>query len=89
MPDQHARDFALDDLELAQRQRCVAKLTLLDTLLDASALCQPGIDADVYAAELRTIALQLETLTRQVEALAPIPTRETAYPEARDASISA
>lgn len=44
---------------------------MLDTLLDASTLCQPGIDADVYAAELRTIALQLETLTRDVEALSP------------------
>ena len=44
---------------------------MLDTLLDAATLGRPGIDADVYAAELRTIALQLEALTRQVEALSP------------------
>ena len=44
---------------------------MLDTLLDASTLAQPGIDADVYAAELRTIALQLEALTKQVEAISP------------------
>ena len=44
---------------------------MLDTLLDASSLCQPGVDADVYAAELRTIALQLESLTKDVEALSP------------------
>ena len=44
---------------------------MLDTLLDAAMLGQPGIDADTYAAELRTIALQLEALTRQVEAISP------------------
>jgi hypothetical protein len=46
---------------------------MLDTLLDAAGLAQPGIDAEVYAAELRTVALQLEELMRQVEAV------ETAY----------
>jgi hypothetical protein len=44
---------------------------MLDTLLDAAQLTKPGIDADIYAAELRTIALQLEALTRQVEAMSP------------------
>ena len=44
---------------------------LLDTLLDAASLAKSGIDADIYAAELRTIALQLEALTRQVEAVSP------------------
>ena len=44
---------------------------MLDTLLDAAALAQPGVDADVYAAELRTLALQLEAITRQVEAISP------------------
>ena len=42
---------------------------MLDTLLDAAALGRPGVDADAYAAELRTIALQLEALTRQVESI--------------------
>ena len=44
---------------------------MLDTLLDASMLARPGMDAQAYAAELRTIALQLEELTRQVEAISP------------------
>ena len=44
---------------------------MLDTLLDAAALARPGFDGDVYAAELRTIALQLDELTRQVEAISP------------------
>jgi hypothetical protein len=46
---------------------------MLDALLDASDSCRPGIDAHVYAAELRTIALQLEALSKDVEALAPPP----------------
>ncbi len=44
---------------------------MLDALLDAATLAQPGVDAEVYAAELRTIALQLEALTKQVEAISP------------------
>lgn len=45
---------------------------MLDTLLDAAALGKPGIDCEIYAAELRTVALQLEELTRQVEAISPV-----------------
>ncbi len=48
---------------------------MLDTLLDAAGLAQPGVDAEVYAAELRTVALQLEELMREVEALAPAQTQ--------------
>lgn len=59
---------------------------MLDSLIEAAALCRPGLGAQVQAVDLDTIALQLETITRQVEALAPIP---TAYRETRDASISA
>ena len=44
---------------------------MLDTLLDAAALARTGHDREAYAAELRTIALQLEELTRQVEAISP------------------
>lgn len=44
---------------------------MLDTLLDAASLAQPGIDSAAYAAELGTVALQLEELTRQVEAISP------------------
>lgn len=44
---------------------------MLDSLLDAATLARPGFDGDVYAAELRTLALQLDALTRQVEAISP------------------
>ncbi len=44
---------------------------MLDALLDAATLARPGVDAEAYAAELRTIALQLEALTKQVEAISP------------------
>nr|MDP8995280.1 hypothetical protein [Pseudomonadota bacterium] len=43
---------------------------LLDSLLDAAAAARPGIDAERYAAELRTMALDVEDLTRRVEAVA-------------------
>ncbi len=42
---------------------------MLDTLLDAATLGRPGIDAEVYAAELRTIGLELETLIGQMESI--------------------
>jgi hypothetical protein len=44
---------------------------MLDALLEAASLARPGADADVYAAELRTIGFQLEALTREVEAISP------------------
>ncbi len=44
---------------------------MLDTLLEAAALARPGHDGEVFAAELRTLALQLEALTREVEAVSP------------------
>jgi hypothetical protein len=44
---------------------------MLDTLLDAAALARPGHDGEAFAAELRTLGLQLEELTRQIEAASP------------------
>ena len=44
---------------------------VLDTLLDAATRGKHGADAEIHAAELRTIALQPEALTRQVEAITP------------------
>jgi hypothetical protein len=44
---------------------------MLDTLLEAATLARSGVDAEVYAAELRTIGYQLEELTRQVETVSP------------------
>ena len=44
---------------------------MLDSLLDAASLARPGADADIYAIELRTLALELESVTRQIEAISP------------------
>lgn len=44
---------------------------MLDTILEAAALARPGQDGDAFAAELRTLGLQLDELTRQVEAASP------------------
>lgn len=44
---------------------------MLDAMLDATLLARSGIDAQVYAAELRTLALQLEELIQEVESISP------------------
>ena len=41
---------------------------VLDSLLEAASLARAGVDSEIYGAELRTIAAELETLTREVEA---------------------
>lgn len=63
---QHVLDEAFERIE----EEILPSLSfILDSLLDAAALARPGADADIYAAELRTIGAELESLTRQVEAL--------------------
>ena len=44
---------------------------LLDTLLDASERRHMAISPEAYAAELRTLALQVEALTQDIEAASP------------------
>jgi hypothetical protein len=44
---------------------------VLDSLIDAASLARPGVDAQRYASELRTIAAQLQTLQQEVEAVLP------------------
>jgi hypothetical protein len=46
--------------------------TLLDALLDTASHARAGVDAEVHAAELRTLGLQLQQLTAQVEAICPV-----------------
>ena len=46
---------------------------LLDSLLEAAAGARPGFDAERHAAELRAMASEVEMLTRQLAALAPLP----------------
>ena len=71
MSTQEQRDGLEEAFERIEGTILPSISMMLDALLDAAALARPGIDADVYAAELRTIALQLEALTKQVEAISP------------------
>jgi hypothetical protein len=78
---QHVLDQAFERIE----ESILPSLSLiLDSLLDAAALAQPGTDAEIYAAELRTIGAELESLTRQVEALAA----EQVRPQPRQRSVA-
>jgi hypothetical protein len=64
----HSLDEAFERIE----ETILPSISLmLDTLLEAAQFAKPSKDAEIYAAELRTIALQLEALTRQVEAASP------------------
>ena len=64
----HGLDEALNRIE----ETILPSISMmLDTLLDAAALAQPGFDAEAYAADLRSMAAQLETITRQMEAISP------------------
>ena len=44
---------------------------LLDGLIDSAVLALPGIDSAAYALELRSLAGQVDDLTRRVALLAP------------------
>jgi hypothetical protein len=46
---------------------------MLDALLDAAAMARPGKDAASYAAQLQTLAGELQSVTRQVEMLSALP----------------
>jgi hypothetical protein len=79
---QHVLDEAFERIE----ESILPSLSLiLDSLLDAAALARPGTDAEIFAAELRTIGAELESLTRQVEALSA----QQARPKRRQRSAAA
>jgi hypothetical protein len=66
MDDQRHLDEAFEAIE----ETILPSISMmLDTLLDAATLAQPGVDAEVHASELRTLSVQLDALTRQVEAI--------------------
>jgi hypothetical protein len=46
---------------------------MLDSLLDAASLARPGMDAETYAENLRAVALKLQDVTLDVEALSATP----------------
>jgi len=41
--------------------------SLLDNLLDSAALARPGVDADLYATELRNTAMRVDALTLLIQ----------------------
>jgi hypothetical protein len=47
--------------------------TMLDMLIESASLARAGADAEAHAAQLRGLALELDSVTSQVEALsAPV-----------------
>ena len=80
------RQLALDEAFERIEESILPSLSLvLDSLLDAAALARPGADAEIFAAELRTIGAELESLTRQIEAM----TAERAWPKPRQRTAAA
>jgi hypothetical protein len=71
MPDGDATRQLEEAFERIEETILPSLSMMLDTLLEAAALARPGHDGEVFAAELRTLGLQLEELTRQVEAVSP------------------
>jgi hypothetical protein len=51
---------------------------MLDSLLDAASLARPGADADAYAGQIRALAAELESVTRQLEAVSKLRGAEAA-----------
>ena len=67
-----SHSFQIDEAFGAIEETILPSISmLLDTLLDAASSARAGTDAEVHAAELRTIAFQIQHLTAQVEAIAP------------------
>jgi hypothetical protein len=71
MPDRNAQTQLDEAFERIEETILPSLSLMLDTLLEAAALARPGHDGEVFAAELRTLGLQLEDLTRQIEAVSP------------------
>ena len=71
MPNREAKRQLDEAFERIEETILPSLSLMLDTLLDAAALARPGHDGEAFAAELRTLGLQLEELTRQVEAASP------------------
>lgn len=71
MPDGDSKRQLDEAFEQIEKSILPSLSMVFDTLLDAAALARPGQDGEVYAAELRTLGLHLEALTRQLEAVLP------------------
>ncbi|HEX8623969.1 MAG TPA: hypothetical protein VF782_02705 [Allosphingosinicella sp.] len=72
MPNGEAKRQLDEAFERIEESILPSLSMMLDTLLEAATLARPGHDGEVFAAELRTLGLQLEALTRQIEAISPV-----------------
>jgi hypothetical protein len=68
MSDEEAKRQVDEAFERIEESILPSLSMMLDTLLEAATLARPGHDGEAFAAELRTLGLQLEALTRQIEA---------------------
>ena len=71
MPDRNAKRQLDEAFERIEETILPSLSMMLDTLIEAAALARPGHDGEVFAAELRTLGMQLEEVTRQIEAVSP------------------
>jgi hypothetical protein len=78
----------LDALERIEGAILPTASMMLDSLLDAASLARSGFDAAAYGAQLRTLAAELEGITRQVEAVVP-GRRTEAFPYRSTAASAA
>ncbi len=77
MPNGEAKRRLDEAFERIEESILPSLSTMLDALLEAATLARPGHDAEAFAEELRNLGLQLEALTRQIEAVSPA---ERVYP---------
>ena len=63
------RQFAEPALRAIADHVPPAVRSMLDTLIESAALAQPGLDADAYAGELRTLAAEAAALARELDLL--------------------
>jgi uncharacterized membrane protein len=62
--------YGLDDAFSRVEETILPEIAaMLDALLDKAALDKPDMDKKTYAAKLQAISLEVEALTRQIEAL--------------------
>jgi hypothetical protein len=63
-------DIVLDPAFVSIEEAILPTLSeMIDALLETASLARPGFDAERQAAALRALALELEGVTREVEAI--------------------
>jgi hypothetical protein len=81
-PQNHA-----DSLETIEAAILPTVSGMLDAMLEAASLARAGCDAEHYAEALRSLTLELEAVTHEVEAMAALAS-VTGYPSPSDCASS-